>query len=42
MSRTLYSQRIGAEERMVELTTRKAGYRGPTQDQSQAAYGAVL
>lgn len=42
MSRTFYSQRVGPEERMVELTTRKAGGRGPTQDQSQAVYGAVL
>ncbi len=29
VSRTLYKQRVGAEERVVELTTRKGGYRGP-------------
>ena len=29
VSRTLYQQTVGPEERVVEITTREAGYRGP-------------
>jgi quercetin dioxygenase-like cupin family protein len=29
LSRTLYKQLVGTEERVVEITTRQAGYRGP-------------
>jgi quercetin dioxygenase-like cupin family protein len=42
VSRTLYKQTIGDEERVVAITTRQAGYRGPIHYHSRSVTSCLL
>lgn len=42
VSRTLYNQRVGVEERNVELTTRQAGFRGPVHFHPRSVTSCLL